>query len=292
MSKTPSLSALNDQLADLVDAVAPSLVGVRGTRRFASGVIWDDHHVVTTAHAVGRSGATTLTLPDGTSAPATVVGRDRATDLALLHTDATLPAPAPWADGALRVGHLVLVAGRPGRSARATLGMVSAVSETTWHTPLGGHVDRFVEVDANLPPGFSGGPLVDATGAVVGLNTRGLVRGGATLPTATVRRVVEAITERGDLRPGYLGVIIQPAERDGQTGLLVTGLAKDGPAARAGLQPGDLIVEVQGQPTATVESLAAALHGTADSDVTVVALSGGERLETTAHVAERRRRAF
>ena len=292
MSKTPTLSALSDHLADLVAAVGPSIVGVRGRRRFGTGIVWDAEHVVTTAHAVGRGSDVSLALPDGTSAPATVVGRDRATDLALLKTEAALPVAPAWSDAAgLAVGHLVVVLGRPGRAARATLGMVSAVSDEPWNTPLGGQVDRFLSVDANLPAGFSGGPLVDSTGAVVGLNTRGLIRGGTTLPTATVRRAVEAITERGDLRPGYLGVIIQPAERDGTPGLLVTGLAKDGPASRAGLQPGDLIVEVTGQATTSVEELAAALHGTADTDVSVVALSGGERIETTARVAERRRKA-
>src|SRR4029079_4070157 len=120
---------------------------------------------------------------DGSTATATLIGRDESADVAVLRTDRKDLRPPQWRDtNGLRVGNIVLAAGRPGRSVRATSGIVSAIGPE-WRTQGGTRIDPFLDVDASLPPVFSGGPLLDVRGAFVGLNTSHLVRrSGATIP--------------------------------------------------------------------------------------------------------------
>jgi S1-C subfamily serine protease len=192
------------------------------------------------------------------------VGRDASTDLALLKADApglTPLTPAPL-DG-VKVGHLVVALGHPGRTTRATLGMVSALGEG-WRTHAGGRVDAYLETDADLPPGFSGGPLVDTQGRFLGLLTAAFSRTAAVaVPGATLTRVATAIKEHGGIRRGYLGVGAYPVrlpqhlqERAGsEGGLIFLSVDPDGPAHRAGLVLGDVLVSLGGQTLHGVEDL-------------------------------------
>src|SRR3989304_4039110 len=166
----PVLSDLSSDLAAIVDAAGRSVVRVEARRRIpASGIIWSaDGTVVTANHVVQREENITVGLPDGSKVGATLAGRDPATDVAVLRLQsAGLTATPRASTEGLRVGHLVLALGRPGRTVRATLGIVSALGES-WRTVEGSLIDHYLQTDAPFHPGFSGGPLVDAGGRGMG----------------------------------------------------------------------------------------------------------------------------
>jgi S1-C subfamily serine protease len=266
------LSNVSDALAGIVESTGQSVVRVEARRRLpASGVVWSPDGVIVTAHhVIQRDDQVGVGLSNGETVTATLVGRDPTTDLAVLRAGATGLHAAKWGTpDDLRVGHLVLALGRPGRTVQATLGIISALGEG-WRTPGGGQADRYLQTDVVMYPGFSGGPLVDASGRVLGLNTSALLRGiSLTLPTPTVRRVVETLLSNGRMRRGYLGVGAQGvrlpaslAETLGQeTGLLLVSVKPESPADRAGLLLGDTIVGLDNQPVRHMDDLSALLTG-------------------------------
>jgi len=296
MSK--SLSTLSQDLAALVEAAGKSVVRVEARPRMpASGVVWADGVIVTAHHVVEFEDEISLGLPDGQSAAATFVGRDATTDLAVLRTEAKGLTPAVWADPAgLRVGHLVLALGRPDENVMASLGMVYGL-EGEWRTPTGAHVERFVHTDVTMYPGFSGGPLVDAQGQFVGVNTSGLLRRlNVVLPPATVRRAVETLLAHGRVRRGYLGIGSQPvrlpaalAQSLGQeTGLLIVSVEAESPADRNGLLLGDTIVAIAGEPVRQMDDLLVALSGDRiGTPVPVRVVRGGVAKEIPVVIGER-----
>jgi S1-C subfamily serine protease len=254
-SASNALLALSDELARSVATTGPSVVYVDAhPRRDASGIAWDAHHVVTVAHAIEREDDIELLLGDGKTARAELAGRDVTRDVALLRTDATLQ-PAKRGDVAtLEVGRLVLAIGRDEDAAlAASFGIVSATGGP-WRTWRGGEIDRFVRPDLSVYPAFSGGPLVDATGSVVGMNTWALSRRMAlTIPVTTLERAVaELLASGGRLTRGYLGIAMQAiglpdalrathgiAQR---SGAIVLDVAAGGPAEAAGVQLGDVVL--------------------------------------------------
>ncbi|HEX8820151.1 MAG TPA: trypsin-like peptidase domain-containing protein, partial [Archangium sp.] len=172
------LQTLSQSLASIIERIAPSVVRIEARRRHgATGLVWSaEGHIVTTHHALEHEGSISVGLADGRTVSAELVGRDPSTDLALLKADVSGLTPlAPVPLEGVKVGHLVLAVGRPGRTARATLGIVSAFGEG-WRTFAGGRIDRYLETDADLPPGFSGGALVDTQGRFLGLLTSALSR--------------------------------------------------------------------------------------------------------------------
>jgi S1-C subfamily serine protease len=270
MSQT--LSDLSTALAAAVETTGASVVRVAARRRMpASGIIWSaDGLIVTAHHVVEQDDNIGIGLPDGSSATASLVGRDPSTDLALLRIQAHSLKPAGWIDAsALKVGHLALALGRPGESIMATLGIVSALSKE-WRTPAGGQLDTYLQSDVVMYPGFSGGPLVSAAGEVMGVNSSALLRGvSLAIPVATVRQVVETLLTHGRVRRGYLGVSAQvvrlPAgmaqQIDQETGLLLGSVEPGSPAEQAGLFMGDTIVTLDGQPVRHLDDLLALLSG-------------------------------
>jgi serine protease DegQ len=260
------LTTLSQSLASTVERIAPSLVRVEARRRHgATGLIWSaEGYVLTSHHAIEHEGSITLGFADGRTQAAELVGRDPSTDLALLKTEGTGLTPlAPATLEGVKVGHLVLALGRPGRTARATLGIVSALGDG-WRTYAGGRIDRYLETDADLPPGFSGGALVDTQGRLLGLLTAALSRNAAVvLPGETLTRVAQALQQHGGIRRGYLGVNAHPvrlpqhiASRAGtEAGLMLLSIEPDGPAHRAGLHMGDILVSLGGQPLHSIEDL-------------------------------------
>src|SRR2546429_2194349 len=177
------LSALSESLASVIEKIGAGVVGVEGRGSRGTGVAWSsDGLVVTADHVVRHEDGVRVRLADGATVDADLVGRDPTTDVALLRArGAALTAPL-WAEPAsLRVGNLVLALGRPGQSLRATIGIVSVLGEA-WQTPAGGRLDRYLEADVLLYRGFSGGPLIDAAGNVLGINTAGHRRGGSPTP--------------------------------------------------------------------------------------------------------------
>jgi S1-C subfamily serine protease len=255
-----NVQEFSDALAAAVERTAPAVVRVEGRRRgAASGVAWSEDVVATADHTLEWDEDVTIGLADGATARATLVGRDPGTDLAALRVAGARLSPPVW-DGpdGLKVGHLALAVSRPGRTAQARLGIVSALGDA-WRTPGGGRLDRYLQADISLFPGFSGSALVDAAGRLLGLNTAGLLRATATaVPAATVRRVLPSLVAHGHVRRGYLGIGTQPvrlpAPLDQQLGqesaLLVSSVQADSPAARAGILLGDVLVSLDGHALA------------------------------------------
>ena len=250
-----SWTELSDALVAAVKQAAGAVVRVDGRRSgSSSGVAWSaDGTVVTASHGLEGDDEVEVGLPSGETTAAEVLGRDPSTDLAVLRVKATLTA-VEWSDGSLDVGQLLLSVTRPGRGPKASLGLVSRLGDA-WRTPWGGKLDRYVELDLGLHPGFSGGLVLDMAGRGVGLATAGVARGTPlAVPAATLRRVVKAILAHGGVRRGYLGVASVPvrvpaalAESTGQaSALLITEVEGDSPAARAGLAVGDLLLALDG----------------------------------------------
>ena len=297
---TEVLANLSDALAQTVEKAGSNVVRVEGRRRLpASGIVWSADGVVVTAHhVVQREENISLGLPDGKTVSATLVGRDPTTDLAVLRAETTKLAPPTWAElDSLQVGHLVLALGRPGQSVQATLGIVSALSGTSWRTPVGGQLDRYLQTDVVMYPGFSGGPLISATGQVIGLNTSALLRGvSLTVPAPTVRRIVETLLEHGRVRRGYLGVSTQsvrlPAvvadQVNQETGLLVVSVEPDSPADRGGLILGDTIVTLADNPVRHYDDLLAQLSPDRVGKTVPIRIVRGGKIEAiTVTVGER-----
>ncbi|MDX2006462.1 MAG: S1C family serine protease [Meiothermus sp.] len=287
------LSELSKAIRSAVRAAAPSVVRVEAGRWSGStGVVWSaDGQIITAAHTLKRSDVH-ITLAGGREVAAAVVGRDPATDLALLKAEATdLDAP-DWDEGELEVGQVVLALGWPGKAVRATMGILSNLGGE-WRTPAGGRLERYIQPDLTLYPGFSGGPLISGEGRFLGLNTRGLRRDVAlTLPPATLRRVVERLQKHGSAGRPYLGISAQPVrlpEGQGQpSGLMVVGLEPAAPAARAGLLMGDILLRLDTAALHRMEDLLSALsEHAAGTQVHFALLRGGKAQEVAVTLGER-----
>src|SRR5438046_997214 len=245
MSPTKSggaLAELSSQLASAVEAVGNSVVAINARRRIpSSGIVWRDGVIVSASHTVRRDDEIPVTLPNGDSTVATVAARDSATDLIALRVEGTKPYVAPRADlSSLRVGSLVLAVGRPGHNVSASFGIVSAVGEG-WRTWQGARIDRVLRLDLSVYDGFSGGPLVDASGALVGLNNSALARGTPlALPAAAVDKVLDELLERGHVHRPFIGVAVQPVALSASL-LKQHGLGNDS---------GSLIVSIAGSSAA------------------------------------------
>jgi S1-C subfamily serine protease len=295
-----ALSDFSKDLAAIVEAGGRSVVRVEARRRIpSSGIVWSaDGTVITAAHTVEREEEIRVGLPDGNAVPGTLVGRDPSTDLAVLRLEGAsglTPAPRGDTEG-LRVGHLVMVLGRPGRTVRATLGILGALGDA-WRTPGGVEIDHYLQPDVGFFPGISGGPLVDTSGRILGLYTVGLRRRtGVTIPSATIDRVSATLLAHGRIRRGYLGVEPRPvrlpadAERGAgqRTGLLLLSVERDGPAQKAGLMVGDILLAFDGRDVPMPQDLLVVLTGeSVGRAVPVRLLRGGEVRELTVTIGER-----
>jgi S1-C subfamily serine protease len=299
---------LSSSLADAVERAAASVVAIHARRRIpSSGIIWRAGVIVSASHTVTRDDDIRITLPNGESAeaPASIVGRDAASDLVVLRFESAPDAapPAPRADPAsLRVGALVLAVGRPGASATASLGIVRAITEG-WRGFDGTRLDRAAKLDLAVYDGFSGGSLVDSTGALLGLNNSALTRGSAAaLPTPTVDRIVDELLSRGHVPRPFIGVAVQPVmllqsqaaasgERETRSVLLVTAVGEASPAERAGVIVGDVLLSAAGgtlrRPTDLLDALAER-DGAAGGKVELTLLRGGKSLTISVVPADRR----
>jgi S1-C subfamily serine protease len=286
------LTAVSNDLAAAVDTVGRSVVAIHARRRIpASGVVWQPGVVVATHHTIQRDDDITIGLHDGTTVSATLAGRDPSTDLAVLRLADGTGAPAiAAATEPPRVGQLALALGRPGGSITASLGIVSAVGGE-WRTWQGGTIDRFVRLDVAVYDGFSGGPLVDARGRVLGINTSGLARATAmTVPAATVARVAGQLLARGHIARGWLGIATQPVRLppslrrsvggESEAGLVVVNVEPDSPADRGGVQLGDILLTLDGQAVTDPGDVMAALAGDRIGTVIGLRVARGGKAET------------
>src|SRR5215212_9644268 len=295
------LAALSDGMADAVAKVGKSVVRVNGRRRRpASGVVYAPDAVLTASHVLEREEDLSVVTGDGRTLPARFVGRDPSSDLAVLRVEELNVEAAAATEGEPRIGQLALAVGSPGRGdgpgPRASLGVVSSVGGPmrTWRGP---RLERYIQTDATPYPGFSGGPLIDARGNVLGIMTTGLARGAAlAIPAEVAWRVARTIEERGSVKRGYLGILSQPVQLpDGQRlgltqrgGLLVVGVEDGSPAGRGGLIIGDILATLDGQLIEDTEDLLVLLTGErVGQEVPVRVIRGGELQELRVTVGER-----
>lgn len=282
---------ISNELADTVESTASGVIRVEGRKRLAAtGIAWQQNLIVSASHVINMEEGLQVGLPNGEVVPATLVGRDNNTDLALLRVDAELtPLALAGAEDTLRVGNLVLAIGKPGEALQSTLGVVSALGL--------GKMGGGIQTDVVMYPGFSGGPLVDASGKVQGMNTSGF-RSGAPIAVSTerIQSVIEVLLEHGKVRQGYLGVGAQPVRLsediaeaiDQETGLMIASIEADSPAASAEMYQGDIIVMLDNEPTPHLDALLMLLNGErVDKTVPVKVVRGGQLVDTEVTVGER-----
>jgi S1-C subfamily serine protease len=295
------LSTVSNQLADAVQAAGAWTVRVQARRGPpASGIALAADLVLTADHVVdpAREDTIRIGLPDGSEVGGSVVGRDPATDVAILRIASGSLTPAKAAAGEPRSGSLALVVGRPGAEPNASLGLITGLAGPA-RTRRGGMLERFIQVDAVLYPGFSGGPLVDADGAVLGMITSGLGFGGpaVAIPWALASQLAETIGKHGKVPRGYLGVGSQPVTLSPQAkeltggqerGLLVVQVAEGGPAATAGFLQGDILVRLDGSSVTNADDLQGLLGpNRVGSSVSASVVRGGELRELSLTVGTR-----
>ena len=299
---TNTLAELSSRLSAAVEQIGGHVVAIHARRRIpSSGVIWRDGVIVSASHTVRRDGDVRVKLPSGDDVVAHVAGRDAATDLVVLRAAEVKAPPAPRADAsAARVGSFVLAVGRPGRNVTASFGIVSADIEG-WRSGSGARLDRVLRLDLAVYDGFSGGPLVAASGGVVGINNSAFARGGAAaLPASVVDTVVDELLTRGHIRRPFIGVGVHPValgsalvKRNNLThdvALVVVSIADGEAADAAGILLGDLLIAVDGRALARPSDLLDALSSVPEGgSLRATVLRGGIPQEVTIEPRDRDR---
>ena len=284
-----TLETLSNAFADSVEKAGNSTVMVSGRRRMPStGIVYASDLVITANHTIEKEEDVKIILPDGSSQSANLAGRDPARDIALLRLkDSNLSLPVTSQKTA-RIGEIVLALGRPDENGlQASLGVVSAIGGPV-RTPMGGMLDKYLRSDTFPFPGFSGGPLISASGNLIGMNTSGLAMDTLiTIPIDVLWPAAEVLAAHGHIRRPYLGVRSQNVNlassqqdalgRKQDTGLLLVSLEENSPADSAGLMVGDILVGVNQQPVADHETLQIVLNNlSVGSQIPVEVLRGGK----------------
>jgi S1-C subfamily serine protease len=308
------LDAYSRAIVKVVEEVGPAVVGItigvqsprQGPEQAGAGsgvIIAPDGYILTNDHVVAQAKHLQATLEDGRSLPAEVIGADPATDLAVIRVNAAgLPFAGLGDSAALRVGQLVIAIGNPfGFQSTVSTGVVSALGRTL-RSQSGRLIENIVQHSAPLNPGNSGGPLVDSRGRVAGINTAIIMMAqgiGFAIPANTAKWVVSQLLTHGRVRRGYLGLVARqrPLERRLvrfhrlPAELAVEAISVDprGPAAQAGLQQGDLIAAINGQPLTSVDNLHRFLaEWPIGEPVALTVIRGLERLEIRVRPGEAR----
>jgi serine protease DegQ len=294
------LQALSDAMAQAVEKAGVSTVCVdaRG-RNAASGVILQPDQILTANHVVEREENIRVWLPGGAELRARLLGRDPGSDLCLLALDQGQAVPGTPAETEAQVGQIVLSLGRPEKEGiQASLGVVGAVGGPL-RTGRGGLLERFIRTDAIPYPGFSGGPLIDGDGRILGINTSGFAPGASlAIPAAQAWRAAEALRQYGRIRRGFLGIRSQSVElpsavnqalnRRQVTGLLLVGVERGQPADRAGLMVGDILIGLDSLPIEDHDTLLERLAGEkVGKTVPYEVVRGGRLMQGSIQLEER-----
>jgi len=291
------LDAYSQAVIAAVEQVGPAVVRVEVGRGGGSGVTFTpDGFILTNSHVVAGSAEIRIVLPDGRWAAAERIGDDAETDLAVLRVGATA---LPWArlgdSKRARVGQVAIAIGNPyGFHHSVTSGVVSAVGRSL-RSRAGRLMDDIIQTDAALNPGNSGGPLVTTGGEVIGINTAVILPAQGlcfAIASNTVRFVASRLMRDGRIRRSYIGVagqqtpipraIARASGTAAVSGVLVASIAKDGPAARSGLEEGDVIVQFGGVAVSGIDDLHRQLTDERiGRAVSVTVLRRGRRLAVT-----------
>jgi S1-C subfamily serine protease len=294
-----AISEIQSKIAEVAREHGPAVVGIGRGWRFGSGTVIGRNRVLAAAHHVHSEGVT-VTFAEDRSASAELVGADRDLGLALLEVDTGEVEPLAWApaDAEAGIGTAVVALANPGgRGVRASLGFVAA-AHRDFRGPRGRRVSGALEHTATLPRGSAGGPLLDAEGLLLGVNALRL-EGGLILalgPGSGLRDAVEGLARGEETARPFLGVAVAPAhvsrrmrravglpERDG---LLVRGVEDSSPAARAGIERGDLIVAAAGEQVEGIDALHRALDAAAgNGGLTLTVVRGTEEREVNVELA-------
>jgi serine protease DegQ len=291
------LATFSNALADAVDAAAPSVVQVHGRRRPASGLVYADNVVLTTARALGREDGLHVRRHDGVTLDAELAGWDATTNLAVLRVAGLGLAPIAPASAPARVGHLALAVARSwSNSVTASTGIVSVIGgplRTGHHRAI----DQVIRTTAPMHDGFAGGAFLNTSGALVGIATAAAIRGlGVVIPASIAWKTAATVLEHGQLKRGYLGLAGQPATlgddqqraHGREEGLLVVGVTSGSPAAAARVLVGDLVLDFDGHAIESPEDLLDLLLGDrVGRAVQLRVLRGGAALDLTVTVGER-----
>src|SRR5579883_3493560 len=288
MPEPTVLSDFSNQLADAVERAAKSVLTVHGrARQSASGVVYAKGLVLTANHVLERDEDLTVDH-NGTTLAVTIAGRDPASDLAVLRAPSLEAEAAAVAEGAARVGQLALAVGRPSnQGASASLGIVSLVGGPL-RTGRGLTLEQYIRTDATPYPGFSGGPLIDVTGAVLGITTTAFGGAALAIPHEIAWRVAKALSEHGTPKRGYIGISSQPvrvpeSQRGGrplESGLLVVHVEDNSPAHKGGILLGDILVTLDGHSAGDTDDLLRLLTGERVGKAVPVEVIRGGKIET------------
>ena len=296
-----SWQQLSKEISEVIAQIGRSIVAVDArSGHTSSGIVWRSDFVLTAAHAIRAEVGIRVISGPGQAVQARLSGIDRGTDTAVLKLDAAIQAPAAQFGSAasLAVGEFTVAVGRTRRgNIVASSGIISGLmSEWRVARTL---IDQFIRPDVELYPGFSGGALVNSDGAVLGLNTSGLVRGKTiTIPSSTLIRVAEEIATKGHVTQPYIGIAMQPVsipeslqKKAGvslKSGLLLMHVEAGGPADNAGAILGDILVEIGGRVFDEVEDLQDVLSRSGiGQDVQATLIRGGAKLQIAIRVGER-----
>ena len=299
------LIELSNGLAQATDRIATSVVAIHTEGRgSSSGVVWRAGVIVTAEHALRRDEDIQVTLPDGRVVPATLAGRDPSSDIAVLKCAEADNAAAKFADATtLRPGSLALVVGRTRVSGPvAALGVISLVTQNR-RTGAGAAINPYIRphirLDVGLQPTAVGGAVVHADLGVIGIATPRFARFGAmAVPASAINRIVDTLLNKGHVPHGYLGVGLQfvnlpetlckTLQRTEKTALIVLEVHPDGPADKAGMVIGDILVSLAGDPVTRLEDVQAALAGdTIGKSISLKYVRGGSVHEGNIIVGER-----
>lgn len=294
-----SLASFSNELAALVDQCSLPVVAVHARRRFhSSGVHWSTGVVVTAEHAIHHEEDIFVTTGSGERLAAELAGRDPGTDLAVLRVKSlAVPVASKRDDTEYRAGNLVVAIGRNKESANASLGVLSSLAGTS-QSSRGGRLDQVIRLDVDLHPASCGGAVVDASGKLIGIATPALSRVAIfAVPNATVDRVVKALLQHGRLPHGYLGAGLQPIALPAHltkslgittsSGLMTVSVDEEGPAAKAGLALGDILLELNGQAVERPERVRPLLAELIGKAIPVRILRGGTVVQLELTVAEK-----
>jgi S1-C subfamily serine protease len=248
------LTQFSATLAERAAAAGGLVAGIRMRgHSLRSGTLWRKDVVVASEQALPKAEEAEVLLADGGTFAARVAGRDPGTNVAVLRLDGA-PEPAPLAAEEPRPGAVVLALAADGVGGVAVrLGAVHSVGPA-WHSRAGGRIDRRIGLDLRLGRGEEGGPVLDAAGGLLGISTLGPRRRVLVIPAATVERVLEPLLTTGRIARGWLGTAVQPvlvpeglqSEAGQSLGLMIIGVTRDGPAAKAGVLMGDILIAVDG----------------------------------------------